>query len=93
MALKINPESKNPEPKTIEKDKLSPDMGSYFKPQYDKLLYPRVREDSFSKLPKTSFSEIVSKQKKFVPSPGTYKLEAETFDKISKSPLLKAKRH
>ena len=92
FALKIPPDLK-PEPTKIEKDKSMPDVGSYFQPKYDKLCHPKIREDSFSKLPKTSICEIISKQKKFVPSPAAYKIEIKTFDKICSSPLVKQKRH
>lgn len=65
FALKIYPEAKSPGPK---KDK-QPDMGSYFKPDFDKLTKPRPVNHSISKLAKITFSDVYVKTKKFVPSP------------------------
>ena len=91
FALKIAPEGKKV--LNLKKSK-DPDCGSYYKDSIDKLTRPKSFDVFVSKTPKQTFSDVFTKLKKFVPSPGTYKIETKTFDFVSRSPYtLKARRH
>ena len=51
------------------------------------------REYTQPKAKLINFTEIIKNNKKFIPSPATYKVDTKMFDRLSMSPSLKAKRH
>lgn len=77
----------------IVRDKTKPAPGDYnTENAWRKTQLPN-REYSQPKGKLVNFTEIYAKNKKFVPPPNHYKVETKTFDRLSMSPQIKAKRH
>jgi hypothetical protein len=91
LAFKMIPEPKSKPMPTKSKE---PDCGSYYKDNMDKLTRPKSFDVFVSETPKQTFSDVFTRMKKFVPSPGLYKIEPKAFDRITRSSYtLKSRRH
>tara|TARA_B110001450_G_C17619253_1_gene480502 strand:+ start:1106 stop:1426 length:321 start_codon:yes stop_codon:yes gene_type:complete len=77
----------------IVKDKTKPAPGDYDCSKAFRQTRNSVLNYSQSKSPKITFTEIYKNNKKFVPAPGHYKIDAKIFNKLGTSPCLKSKRH
>lgn len=76
----------------VVKDKSKPGVGDYDTYSPWKYQQPN-REYSTAREKKVAFTDVIAKQKKYVPSPNLYKVDIAAYKKLSVSPTIKAKRH